>query len=309
MTCRRAPKAHVLSVVSLLITIFAVLTALLAPAELRGGVQPSAKATDVAMPQDASAPLFLPAAIYDSGGQLGWYIAVADLNGDGKPDMVVVNYGGNANGDGWLGVLLGKGNGSFQPVVSYDPGGGGPTAVAIGDLNNDGKLDLVVGNQGCRVINSQCLGVLLGNGDGTFQPVVIYENDGQSYGGGPGISVPIFIADLNGDTKPDLLIANQTGLGQVGDGVVGVLLGKGDGTFEPVVGYDSGGFGTSAAAMADVNGDGKLDVVVVNCGSQSFYCPATAGTVGILLGNGDGTFQSVKTYSRGGRALWPLLLW
>ncbi len=244
---------------------------------------------------DAENPVFFRRVTYDSGGQNAWSIAVGDVNGDRKPDMVVVNYGSR------LGVFLGKGNGSFQPVVSYDSGGGGSTSITVGDLNGDGKLDLVVGNQGCPVIG-QCLGVLLGHGDGTFQPVVIYAIGGQPYGIGPGISIPIFIADVNGDTKPDLVVANQTNE-NYGDGVLGVLLGNGNGTFQPVVRYDSGGFGASSAAIADVNGDGKLDLVAGNCGSsQDSTCPPAAGTVGILLGNGDGTFQAVKTYGRGGWA-------
>ncbi|MFY9559600.1 MAG: FG-GAP-like repeat-containing protein [Terriglobales bacterium] len=233
-------------------------------------------------------PVFFRRVTYDSGGQNAWSIAVADVNGDGKPDMVVVDYGSR------VGVLLGKGNGSFQPVVSYYSGGGGATSIAVGDLNKDGKLDLVVVNQGCPAIN--CLGVLLGNGDGTFQPVVIYDRGGTG-GGIPGMGVPIFIADVSGDGKPDLVVANATGTNGV-DGVVGVLIGNGDGTFQPVVPYDAGGYGTSSAVAADVNGDGKLDVVVANCGGSVFYCPPTTTTVGVLLGNGNGTFQAVKTYSR-----------
>lgn len=248
----------------------------------------------------ALSPVLFRKATYDSGGQLAWSVAVADLNGDGKPDMVAVNYQGNPNGDGWLGVLLGKGNGSFEPPVAYDPGGGGPMAVAIADLNNDGKLDLVVRNQGCRAIDSQCLSVLLGNGDGTFQPAVLYNVGGEP-GADPGVIPPILIADLNGDNKLDLIVTSQLSSNN-GDGAVGVLLGNGDGTFGPVVTYDSGGFGTSSAVVADVNGDGQLDLVVLNCASgQNSSCPpAGAGTVGILLGNGDGTLQAVKTYSRGG---------
>jgi FG-GAP-like repeat len=293
MTRKSAPKAHVLSIISPFITIFAALIALLAPAELTGAGQPSTTATVEPMSQDASPPLFLPAVTHDSGGQLAWSIAVGDFNGDGKPDMAVTNHSGT------VGVLLGKGNGSFQPVVAYDSGGFYSHSIVVVDLNKDGKLDLVISDDFCPTVNESCVSVLLGNGDGTFQPAATYDAGGYPYASGPGINIPIFVADVNGDGKPDLVVANATDRNQVGDGVVGVLLGNGDGTFQPVVRYDSGGFGASGAAMADVNGDGKLDVVVVNCGGPVSCAPPVA-TVGVLLGNGNGTFQAVKTYGTGG---------
>jgi len=237
--------------------------------------------------------LFAKGKIYDSGGQLAWSVATADFNGDGKPDIVVATLSGT------VGILLGKGDGSFQPVVAYASGGSSSSTIAIGDLNKDGKLDLAVAGTCGLPINESCVSVLLGNGDGTFQPAVTYDAGGYPYASGPGINIPIFIADLNRDGKPDLVVANATDRNQVGDGVVGVLIGNGDGTFQSVVRYDSGGFGASSAAIADVNGDGKVDVVIANCGSSSGCTQATT-TVGVLLGNGDGTLQAVKTYGRGG---------
>ncbi len=102
--------------------------------------------------------------------------------------------------------------------------------------------------------------------------------------GGPVASVAV--ADVNGDGHLDLVVAYP------GEGSVGVLLGKGDGTFQPVVKYNSGGSGASSVAVADVNGDGKPDIVVLNAFD-------TEGTVGVLLGNGDGTFQPPATYDTG----------
>ena len=230
---------------------------------------------------------------------MAWSVLPADLNGDGKPDLLVTNFASNFNGNAKLGVLLGKGNGFFQPVVAYDAGAAGSSSIAVGDLNGDGQLDVVVANGGFCAVRDNCVSVFLGNADGTLQPAVIFDAGGVSNISGQGINIPIFIADLNGDGKPDLVVANVTDQNQVGDGVIGVLLGNGDGTFQPVVRYDSGGLGTRPAALADVNGDGRLDVVVVNCGELSFYCPPTTATISVLLGNGNGTFQLAKTYSRG----------
>ncbi len=122
--------------------------------------------------------LFLPSVSYDTGGTAPPAIAVGDLNGDGKQDLVVVNGGGGPNGDGLVAVLLGNGDGSFQPAVVYDTGTVYSNSVAIADLRGDGKFDIVVGSEGCPVADSDCVSVLLGNGDGTFQPAVLYSGGG-----------------------------------------------------------------------------------------------------------------------------------
>jgi VCBS repeat protein/FG-GAP repeat protein len=178
----------------------------------------------------------------------------------------------------------------FLPPVAYDSGGYTASFVAVGDVNGDGKLDLVVGNEcanrGC-LPGGAAVGVLLGNGDGSFQPAVTHGTGG---GSGPFWPVSIVIADVNGDHKPDLLVANG------GSNTVGVLLGNGDGTFQPAVAYGSGAFFPVSVAVADVNGDGQQDIVVANeCGPV--FCD---GSVGVLLGNGDGTFRAVVIYSSGG---------
>jgi hypothetical protein len=239
---------------------------------------------------------FLPAVTYDSVGTLAWDLEVADLNGDGVPDIVVTS-------DSSVAVLLGSGGGAFKPAVTYSSGGSYNWGLAIGDLNRDGKLDLVAAAF-CSGIGG-CLGVLLGNGDGTFQPAVTYSDDYYEWASGEGIYFPVMIADVNGDGIPDLVVVSQTSE-NYGDGSVGILLGNGDGTFKPVVTYDSGGFGTFSGVLADVNGDGKLDVIVTNCGPSGSTDCTSDGTVGVLLGNGDGTFQPVKTYSTGGDTSSPL---
>jgi hypothetical protein len=276
--------------------------------------------------------LFLPAVAYDSGGSDSDYreeqvaaVAVADVNGDGKPDIAVTNWSSNT-----VGVLLGNGDGTFQPVVTYNSGGQNPLGVAIADVNGDGKPDIVVTNW-----SSNTVGVLLGNGDGTFQPAV-------TYGSGGSYAEYIAVADLNGDGKPDLVVGSWTSgvsvlLGN-GDGTfqpavtyavyvcansvvvadvnsdgkldvlagdpcgdtVDVLLGNGDGTLQPVSAYSSGGIGPYAIAVADVNGDSKPDLVAMNFCASGDSCPGGVSSVAVLLGNGDGTFRPAAVYDSGG---------
>jgi hypothetical protein len=236
---------------------------------------------------------FQTAVTYSSGAESAHSVAAADLNGDGKPDLVLANCGSSsgscANGDGSVGVLLGNGDGTFQTAVTYDAGGYYAQSVAVADLNGDGKPDLVVVvlcGVGCG--DNGSVGVLLGNGDGTFQTVVTYDSGG---------SQEVAVADVNGDGKPDLLVANNcANSSNCTTGAAGVLLGNGDGTFQTVVTYGSGGYGTQAVAVADLNGDGKPDLLVANgCGSSNCNDGAD-GTVGVLLGNGDGTFRTAVTY-------------
>lgn len=229
--------------------------------------------------------LFLPPVTISSGGREAVSVAVADLNGDGKPDLVVANQGTNT-----VAVLLGNGDGTFQQPLSYDPGGVHPSSVAVADLNGDGRPDLVVATAG-----NGDVGVLLGNGDGTFQSAKTYLSGGVE-------AFAIAVADMNHDGAPDLVV---TSLSNNLDGTVGVLLGNGDGTFQSVRTETTGGAtgaGVPAVAVADVNGDGKLDVlaatVELSCSSPN-SCNGR-GAVAVLLGNGDGTLRSAILKLSGG---------
>jgi hypothetical protein len=218
---------------------------------------------------------------------------LGDFNGDGKQDLAVVNEGLNT-----VNVLLGNGNGSFQPAVSYATGTL-PVGVAVGDFNGDGHLDLAVANAGANSIS-----VLLGNGDGTFQPrtdILL-----------PLLPMALTVGDFNGDGKADIAVA--TGNTTTDD--MTMLLGNGNGTFQaPVTTVtDTGLISTSfypgrrsSISSADVNGDGQLDLVVVNNKDFSIFgkggvvigAQPTGGTVSVLLGNGNGTFLAPKNFAAG----------
>lgn len=202
---------------------------------------------------------------------VGFYpqsVAWGDFNADGRLDFVTAN-----SGTAKVSVLLGHGDGTFEAQVTY-PVGDFPQAVAVGDLNGDDRLDLVTANT-CSWNSS--ISVLLGRGDGTFERSVDY-----AAGAGPR---SIVVGDVDGDGSLDLIAANSTA------GDVSVLLGRGDGTFQSQMAYPVGS-GPRSLAAGDLNGDGVLDLVTAN--SSDAYKHAA-----VLLGRGDGTFQAATTYAVG----------
>ena len=175
--------------------------------------------------------------------------AVGDFNRDGLPDLAVANYGNNN-----ISVLLGNGDGTFRPAV-YFPAGTLPSFVAVGQFNADGILDLAVTNAWSNDVS-----VLLGNGDGTFQAPRSF-----AVGSSP---LSAAVADINGDGRLDLAVANY-GNPSVGDlGNVVVLLGNGDGTFQPALPFTVG-TNPESVVVGDFNRDGKLDLAVANFHSNS----------------------------------------
>ena len=207
---------------------------------------------------------FQSAANY-AAGTTPSYIAAGNLNGDGFPDLVVVDRDGNT-----VSVLLGTGSGTFQTAVAYSAGDV-PTDVSIGDFDGDGKQDLAVANY-----NSGNISILLGNGNGTFQPQSTYAV------GASALSVEG--GDFNGDNKLDLAVTYGGTSGQIA-----ILLGNGNGTFQAATSYAAGDT-PQYLQTADFNGDGKLDLVVPN---------SLSNDISVLLGNGNGTFQTQMTFAAG----------
>lgn len=195
-------------------------------------------------------------------------VAVGEFNADGHPDLAVANEGSNN-----VSVLLGNttNDGTFKPHVDF-AAGTQPSSIAIADFNADGHPDLAVANQGSNNVS-----ILLGNttNDGTFKPHVEFATGTKP--------VAVVTGDFDGDSRPDLAVANQT------DNSVSLLLGRGDGTFIARRDF-SVGSGPVALATADFNGDNRLDLAVGN---------QTSSTATLLLGNGDGTFGTRLDLSTG----------
>ncbi len=192
------------------------------------------------------------------------FVVGGDFNNDGNNDIAVAA-GGNVY------VLLGNGDGTFQPAIgSYGPANSAVTGLHVFDLNGDGILDLIVtGKRG----TSSLVATLIGNGNGTFQAPV--ETDFT------GLSTPNAVfGDFNGDGALDFAFVTAAG--------VQSMLGNGDGTFHPGPSTPLSLIGNNAIATGDFNGDGKLDLVA------SVYDPWTTGffEIAVLPGNGDGSFGS-----------------
>jgi hypothetical protein len=205
---------------------------------------------------------------------------VADFNGDGKLDIAVAESNTSVFPNS-VDVLLGNGDGTFQPYVS-NPVGDYPYGVAVGDFNGDGKLDLAVVNvcgSDSTCASDGTVSILLGNGDGTFQPQTTYSL------GIPGSHISV--ADFNGDGKLDLAITECGGSTCGSNGSISILLGNGDGTFQPRVDYTAK-HRPAGIAVGDFNRDGIIDVAVANSNSDS---------ISVFIGKGDGTFKGQVTYA------------
>ncbi|PXY33725.1 hypothetical protein BA062_15880 [Prauserella flavalba] len=189
-------------------------------------------------------------------------LTAADFDADGALDVAV------SHPAGAVAVNLGRGDGSFGPPATY-PGPLGGIGVSAGDFNGDGAPDIAsVGPA------STTQSILTNKGDGTFEHTTVPV--------GPG-AVCNRTGDLNADGAVDVISASA-------DGHMGVILGRGDGTFEPVKNYGTGSLYASCFGVDDLNGDGAQDLAVGNIAGLS---------MSTLLGNGDGTLQAGTVHPAG----------
>ena len=220
-----------------------------------------------------------------SGSQITW-LAIGDVNGDGKKDIAAVDDAGK------LFTWMGNGFGTFAPAVTYNAGATA-SFVTVADINHDGAADVFAAYGTATATTGSVTQILM--------------SLGSAAGIGTGVLIPtgvnpmqVAVADVNGDGKPDLIVVNH-GVGNTGlaaaqpvSGDVAVLLGNGDGTFQLPVRYPVG-LNPISVAVSDVNGDGKPDLLVGTVTS-------TAAAVGVLLNSGNGSFGNatlVPTYA------WP----
>ena len=244
------------------------------------------------------------------------YLAVGDFDGKNGPDLAVVV---DHPGGGWvypelpmeyISVLLNDGHGAFGSPVGCAVMKSAADEVAVGDVNGDGKLDLVVDSTDAVSDDDTAVtvSVLLGNGDGTFQAAknTALGRTAQTDQAVPSTYVvnkasAVAVRDFNGDGKADVAVAECLQTWWITDffnvaGCVDILLSKGDGTFEDRIEVPTG-ISPWAIAVGDVEGDGRPDLVVAN--------NSDSGYLSVLLGNADGTFTpEAPVYGIAANALW-----
>jgi len=198
-------------------------------------------------------------------------IAVGDFNEDGHQDVVAANLGDNT-----VSVLAGDGTGSLARANNFSIGEGfqSPYAVAVGDANDDGHLDIVTANTN---VSNESVSVLIGDGTGNFAAPVMLPP------GAPGLHQPqgIVLADVTGDGHADIVTANSF------SNDLSLFAGDGAGNFADAISVPTD-LGPVVVAAGDLNGDGIVDLVTVN---------QTAQTASVLIGTGGGAFEPSANYA------------
>jgi hypothetical protein len=202
-------------------------------------------------------------------------VAAADVNGDGRPDVVVCDGSASARG---VRVLLNDGTGTLAPDVAYASStvpGLGPVSVTLADVNGDGLPDIITANGSAGTVS-----VLLNKGGGRFAAPLVFP---------AGIRpVAVAVADVNGDGLSDLVVADASG------NSVQLLLNDGQGGFAAPVSLAVGSHPVAVVA-ADIDGDGHPDIVVADEGDN---------TAAVLLGHGDGSFAPASFHQTGAEPSW-----
>ena len=195
-------------------------------------------------------------------------VRTGDFNNDGVPDLVTADEGSLGNStSGGISLLIGNGGGTFEPAVTLRQGTG-PSAVAVGDFNEDQSDDIVQTNA-----NLSAVSLLLGKGDGSFQQA---RNTDLS-----GAATALAAGDLNDDGHLDVVVGRTGG--------ISVLLGDGSGDFDvDEINYGFNG-GVWVVQTADLDLDGDLDIVAAN----------TNNSVSILMNSGSGAFGEARSYAVG----------
>jgi hypothetical protein len=218
-------------------------------------------------------------------------MAVADLNRDGRPDLVIGSYAGSDQ-PVTITVLLGNGNGTFEMGRHYSLGKATGAAwdvipLAIADVNGDGRPDVVT-SWGLRMF------VLLGRGDGTLGPAHAFVADAHG-ANGDGAILSLALHDLNGDGRLDVVAGGLEGV-NLPNGILSVLLGRGNGSFRAARTQSTGELLPFGLAVRDVNHDGKPDLLVADYADGADYGGPSYGAAVVFLGKGNGSFAQDVQY-------------
>lgn len=225
----------------------------------------------------------LPPSVSTIGAQAG-SLVIGDFNGDGVQDLAVVLVVPTVLvPNTYVLSLVGNGDGSFTAPTTY-AAGPGTSSMAMGDFNRDGALDLAVTNFGCGDVHCAAMSIsaLLGNGDSSFQTATSYETTASPSA--------LAVGDVNGDGIDDIVATTVLFRFPMPSSYsIDLLLGVGDGTFQPALSYPLTFFPKSVA-IADFDRDGKPDLAITCIPDGTITINGSAG-VAIMRGNRDGTFQ------------------